>query len=237
MSQPAKLFLSMPHACSYLEDRLATTAFLDPALALSRSDYSILVAKGFRRSGAIVYRPACRECSACVSVRIKAAKFKPNRSQRRCLRRNEDLVVTRVAADYYEEHFALYRRYQGVRHCGGSMDNDDPVQYRQFLLTSQTEIAVYEIRDTAKKLMAVAVSDVLDDGLSAVYSFFDPKATWRGLGTYIILWQLNTLLQTRLEHLYLGYWIAECPKMSYKTRFQPIEVYINGHWQDLLSDD
>lgn len=228
------LYLSMPHECGYLEGRIATTLFVDPHVPLSRTQYSNLVHQGFRRSGGLVYRPHCQGCSACVPVRIPVDRFIASRGQRRTWKRNDDLVIQQVKAGYRESHFELYCRYQSTRHTGGSMDVGDPVQYRDFLFSPDFETEVHEFRSAGDgHLITVAIMDVLADGLSAVYTFFDPDEQRRAPGVHAILWQINEARRRGLPYVYLGYWIGESPKMRYKKDYRPLQALQHGIWGDM----
>jgi arginine-tRNA-protein transferase len=228
------LYLSMPHACSYLPGRMSTIMFVDPQSPIDAALYSNFVRHGFRRSGELIYRPYCRNCSACVPVRVPVKDFQPNRAQKRVWRRNQDVIVTARPPLYDPEHFALYRRYQAARHQGSSMDDPDPERYLNFFFSRQTETVFYELhlapdRDNGR-LLGVAVVDVLRDGLSAMYTFFEPDEPARGLGVFTILWQIIEAQRLGLSWLYLGYWIEECPKMAYKINYQPLEALDKGKW-------
>ncbi|KAB7627515.1 arginyltransferase [Alkalilimnicola sp. S0819] len=224
------LFGTGPHPCAYLTERVAQTQFVDPGARLSTPRYSALVQRGFRRSGQYVYRPRCPECSACQSLRVPVAEFTPRRRHQRCLRRNADLQVRRAPAHFDEEHFALYRRYVASRHAGGDMDDPDPHKYMDFLHAPWCDTGFYEFR-AAGRLMAVTVVDELPAGLSAVYTFFDPEASGRGLGTLAILWLMQYSRRLGLPHVYLGYWIGESPKMAYKADYHPHEIYTRDVWR------
>lgn len=226
------LYLSMPHACSYLPERSSTIVFVDPHYLLDSRLYGNFVQQGFRRSGDLVYRPHCRSCTACVPVRIPVQRFRPSRGQKRVWNKNRDITVHAVEPVFNPEHFGLYCRYQSARHPGSSMDDPDPERYMGFLASRQAKTVFYEMR-TPDGLLGVAVVDVLTTGLSAVYTFFDPACISRGLGVYAILWQVAETRRLGLEHLYLGYWIKETPKMAYKTSYQPLEALRNGYWQPL----
>ena len=232
INRTVRLYASPAHQCAYLEDREAITQFIDPAQTMNSRLYSQLIEMGFRRSGEYVYRPNCNACQACRPVRIPVASFQASRNQKRVWRRNQDLKINIIPADLRDEHFALYRRYISFRHAGGDMDVSDPERYREFLLSSWAETWFYEFR-LGTRLVAVAVVDRLTKGQSAVYTFFDPEFSERSLGTYAILWEISAVRKSGLSWLYLGYWIEECPKMSYKNRFQPLEIYRDGHWQTL----
>jgi arginyl-tRNA--protein-N-Asp/Glu arginylyltransferase len=225
-----EMFLSMPHPCSYLPGRVATSLFVDPRAPIDSVTYGSYMRLGFRRSGDLVYRPHCRDCQACIPVRVPVNLFNPSRSQRRILARNTDIRVTARPPGYDPEHFALYLRYQKSRHAGGGMDDPDPQKYTNFLLSRHVHTVFYEMRLNSR-LAGVAVVDHLSDGLSAVYTFFDPLEKRRGLGTFAVLWQIDRARQLGLPCVYLGYLIRECPKMSYKENYRPLEAYLDGRWR------
>lgn len=227
---PAEIYLSHPQPCDYLPGETAQMVFLPPDTPLSMSQYSVLVAKGFRRSGQLVYRPHCPDCRACIPVRIPTARFLPTRSQRRCWHRNQDLTVIAREAEFRREHYELYLRYLKARHADGSMVDSTPEDYMNFLTCPWCDTLFYEFR-WQDRLLAVAVVDLLDDALSAVYTFFDPDEARRGLGTYAILWEIAAAERMELKWLYLGYWIARCGKMAYKNKFQPLEYFHDNRWQ------
>lgn len=231
-----KLYISIPHECSYLPDRMASTLFVDPKALISNPQYSLLARLGFRRSGSMVYRPHCGACRECLAVRVPVAKFKPNRSQRRVRTRNQDLVITKVAPEYKEEHFALYRKYQQARHANSSMDSEDPNQYTNFLFGNTADTEVHEFRLDSKNgdeqnLLAVAILDNLEDGLSAAYTFFDPSESRRALGVFSVLYEIELARQLNLPYVYLGYYIAGSRKMNYKINYQPIEGFDGKNWE------
>ncbi|MFP4611102.1 MAG: arginyltransferase [Thiohalophilus sp.] len=227
-----QFFASPEHPCSYLEDRTATSIFVDPSLLLMPQHYSVLATIGFRRSGNYIYRPHCRNCRACVPVRIPVEQFQPTRSQRRTRKANEDLHRIIRPVEFIDEHYALYRRYMQHRHPGGGMDEDDPDTYMRVLDSYWANTELLELRHQ-QQLLAVAVTDRLEDGLSAVYTFFDPDAAQRGPGTQAILQQIELARERQLPYLYLGYWIGESDKMNYKRRFQPLEGYDGRQWVQL----
>ena len=229
-SRQPKLYLSAPHPCPYIEPETASTVLLDPDYDVDNALFSILLRAGFRRSGETIYRPHCRNCNACVSVRIPTREFRPNRSQRRTYRRNNDIKTTMVPASFNDEHFELYCRYQTWRHTGDIMDHSDPERYREFMVESSIETAFIEHR-LNNRLAAVSVCDLPEDGMSAVYTFFDPELKKRSLGTFAIMKQIDYVNRMQLDWLYLGYWIDGCKKMAYKTNFRPIFGYLNKEWQ------
>ena len=226
------LYLSMPHPCSYLAGRMSTILFVDPQRILNEGEYGAFVRQGFRRSGDLVYRPHCQGCSACVAVRVPVREFVPTRGQRRVWSRNRDIEVIERPARFEPAHFDLYRRYQAGRHPDSGMNDADPQKYLGFLASRQVETAFFELRMEGR-LLGVAVADVLPDGLSAVYTFYDPGLPQRGLGVYAVLWEIAETARRGLDYLYLGYWIAESPKMSYKINYQPVEALRAGRWVQL----
>jgi arginine-tRNA-protein transferase len=225
------LYLTAPHPCAYLPGLTARTLFVDPLAPMDSRLYQQLLEQGFRRSGAHIYRPACEGCRRCTPVRLPARPFAPNRSQRRTARLNEDVSLLARPAAFDEEHYALYAAYVRHRHPGGTMSEDaSPQSYQDFLIRPWGgETLLLELR-LGGRLLAVAVTDRLPGALSAVYTFFDPQESERAPGTLAVLRQIELARHLRLGHLYLGYWIAECRKMSYKDRFRPIEVWRDGHW-------
>ncbi len=229
-----KVYTTYPHSCSYLEDQEATTLFVDPRQAIDKPLYSKLSVLGFRRSGNHLYRPHCSRCDACVPARIPVSEFSPRRGQRRIARRNQDLRV--VCTDDFrdDEAFDLYYRYICLRHADGDMFPPDRDQYVSFLNRVWDCTLYYRFYSPNGKLVALAVVDELDDGLSAIYTFFEPGEERRSLGAYAILWQIEEARKRGLDYLYLGYWIRDCRKMSYKTDYRPLQLYINSHWTTLL---
>ena len=226
------LYLSIAHDCPYLPDETATSLLFDPSSEVTDTMYSAAVRLGFRRSGDMVYRPYCLSCTACVPVRIPVAQFQPNRSQRRCSQSNQDLSIAFLDMDYDTEHFKLFKRYQRWKHPGDAMDHGDRERYISSMLDTPVQSALLEIRKE-RELLSVSVIDMLDDGFSAVYTFFSPEYAERSLGTYAILALLAKARTIGVAHIYLGYWIKNCGKMSYKTRFQALEGYIDNGWQAL----
>ncbi len=223
-------FATPPHDCSYLPDREATTMFVDPRATIDKKLYSQLTALGFRRSGSHYYRPHCEQCNACVPVRVRVDEFTPNRSQRRVLRKNQDLQYSLEPACFSEQYYRLYADYIEQRHQDGDMYPPSREQFRSFLVDGATDSWFLKIQ-LDNELVALAAIDVLDDGLSAIYTAYNPAFEDRSLGTLAVLWQIQEARRRKLPHLYLGYWIRECRKMNYKTRFQPLEALRNNRWQ------
>lgn len=222
-----RFFVTPEHECSYLADRQAVTLFVDPHAKLTTQAYSVFAGLGFRRSGEHVYRPHCKLCSECRSVRIDVERFQPSRSQIRILKRNQDIELNWLNTQYQQQHFELYQLYMRHRHHDSSMVSDTPEQYQHMIGTDWCDTRLGEYR-LDNKLIAIAVTDWLQDGLSAVYTFFDPEYASYSLGTYSILKQIQTAKEQNKDYVYLGYWIKDCAKMSYKIRFSAIEIF-NGH--------
>jgi leucyl-tRNA---protein transferase len=224
------LYLSPEHPCGYLAGQSARTVFLDPQITPQRTLYSAFAAQGFRRSGSFLYRPQCEHCQACVPVRIPVMEFHADRGQRRIWRKNLDLQIKLRPTQSDPEHFALYRQYLTNRHPDGGMDQHTPTDYGAFLTSRWSNTVSVEFR-LARRLVAVAVMDELDDALSAVYTFYDPRLARRSLGTFAILWQITEARRRGIRWLYLGYWIAASRKMAYKDRFRPFERLGADGWQ------
>ena len=227
--ETVRLFQTLPHPCGYFGERTAQNLVIDPASPHLAQIYDAALLRGYRRAGGHVYHPHCRRCQACVPARVAATEFRPDRSQRRCQRRNADLDTVIEPAAYSDEYFALYARYLDVRHAGGGMDNPAVEDFTRFLYTPWSPTRFVALRRRGR-LLAVAVTDFSSSGLSAVYTFFDPDEAARGLGTFAILTQIDLARQRGIEHVYLGYWIAGHPKMDYKARFRPLELLGPHGW-------
>ena len=224
-----KVHTTYPHSCSYLAGQQATTLFIDPRQEVDQKLYSSLSLLGFRRSGNHIYRPHCAQCNACVPSRLPVGNFQASRSQKRTWRRNRDLTVEQTDDIMDDQSYDLYRRYIEQRHADGDMFPPDREQYESFL-NNAWDCTRYFRFHQQNRLIAVAVVDVMVDGLSAIYTFFEPEEEQRSLGTYAVLWQIEQARKMGLDYLYLGYWIQNCQKMSYKADYQPLELFLDGCW-------
>lgn len=219
--------------CNYLPGQQSTTAFADPDLPKDKNIHSILALQGFRRSGEHIYRPKCQSCQACISTRLKVSEFKMSRNQRRTWKQNQDLDIQINPAKFQQEHFELYQLYIATRHENGGMDNPTVESYMQFLTSDWSDTYFIEFR-LKQRLIAIAVIDELENALSAVYTFFDPSYSRRSLGRFAVLYEIDFARQKGIEHLYLGYWIENCQKMSYKLDYQPQEHFTRGRWMNVV---
>lgn len=228
LDQPLKIFPTGMHPCSYLPGLIARNAVVDPDYEMTPDIYDYLIKSGFRRSGEQVYRPYCHTCEECVTTRIPVVSFKRSRSQKRNWNLNKDLVVKINHEGFRDEYLPLYERYLASRH-----DSQDFEGVEKFLVADWCDIQFiefYSVDNDKEELIGVAVIDAVKSGFSAVYTFFEPDENNRSLGVYAVLWQIEYAQKQELEYVYPGFWIKNCRKMNYKTRFQPIEGLIKGNW-------
>lgn len=222
-----------PNLCPYLPGRTERKLLTEISGPDAQQRYDLLTLAGFRRSHRFAYRPACNRCNACTPVRVVVDRFVPGRSLRRILRANADISVRMIPARASGEQFSLFRRYIESRHGDGEMAGMSEQEYRSMVEASDIDTRLAEFRNAEGTLIAVCLLDWLADGPSAVYSFFDPDAAQRSLGTYVVLWLIEAAKQADAAHVYLGYWIEGSRKMAYKTRFRPLEGLASTGWRQL----
>jgi leucyl-tRNA---protein transferase len=231
--KPSKLsfFITPHHACPYLKGETAQTVFLSPDIQPDKSLYTVLINQGFRRSGEHIYRPQCDQCQSCISVRIPVSQFKPNKQQKRTLKKALNLTSNVTPAHFNQQHFQLFDKYISQRHKDGDMYPTSPQQYKEFLLNDWIECNFLNFSDPkTKKLVATAVYDQVEDGLSAVYTYFDPDYSKFSPGRLAILKLIELAKHQNLAYVYLGYWIKDCDKMAYKGDYRPIECFVRDRW-------
>ncbi len=234
-SLKAQFYLTAPQPCAYLDGHEERKVFTTLAGARAVSVNNALSLKGFRRSQSVIYRPACVGCSACMSIRIPTRDFEPGRTQRRILKRNEHLVRRPCEAWATESQFALFRQYLGSRHSDGGMADMDAFDYASMVDETPVNTMVVEYLEEdpesgTQHLIAACLSDVLGDGLSMVYSYFEPSDPSRSLGSYMILDHIAMAKEMGLSHVYLGYWVSGSPKMDYKISYRPFELCDGSNW-------
>jgi arginyl-tRNA--protein-N-Asp/Glu arginylyltransferase len=229
--QPFLVLNEVP--CPYLEGRWERKLLLVLDGPETQVRHDELTRGGFRRSQRYIYRPACRACQACVPARVEALNFLPSRSQRRIARKNADLTAEAKSGRVTEEQYRLFHRYLEARHGDGEMADMTARDFQEMVGASPVETALVEFRDTEGRLVAGLLCDKLEDGLSLVYSFFEPEEEGRGLGNLMILWAIGEAARQKLPFVYLGYWIAESRKMAYKAAFRPLQVLRGRKWRRL----
>lgn len=234
-SSTLQFYTTELYPCSYLQEKFARSQVAIPDHLINTIVYGKLVQNGFRRSGNFIYRPFCDHCNACIPVRVIVDNFSPNRTQRRTWKRNQNIVATQKKLYFHPDHYKLYSLYQKQRHQGGEMDHNSCEQYKNFLLKSNFNSKIIEFY-LNKQLCMISIIDELPDGISSIYTFFDPTIQQISLGTYSILWQIHRCKTLELPYLYLGYWIKDNKKMAYKANFQSLQSLIRREWENFKSD-
>jgi len=237
LKRPHFFFTTAPLPCPYVSGRMERKIVTELNGPDAESLHESLSRAGFRRSHSIAYTPACQGCESCIPVRIVTEEFHPSRTMRKVWKQNSGLVGKRMPARATAEQYRLFARYQEQRHTGGDMALMGFYDYRSMIEDSPIDTFLYEFRDERGQLICCVLTDGMSDGLSAVYSFFEPDGAERSLGTYIILWLIEEARNHNLPFVYLGYWIPESRKMSYKTRFSPLEAFGSNGWHLLEASD
>ena len=237
----AQFYLTAPQPCAYLEGREERKVFTTLSGTNATAVNNQLSLRGFRRSQSVIYRPACVGCSACMSIRLPVTAFEPGRTQRRIVRRNRDLARQPCDAWATETQYELFRRYLDHRHAEGGMADMDAFDYAAMVDETPVTSTVVEYSRTepatgARRLLAACLSDILGDGLSMVYSFYDPAEQQRSLGSYMILDHIRLAREMGLPYVYLGYWVAGSPKMDYKIGYRPFELCDGARWRRFRSE-
>jgi arginine-tRNA-protein transferase len=230
-----QFYVTTGYSCGYLPNKLAQSLIASPQHLIDANIYSGLIQQGFRRSGKFAYRPHCEACQECIPVRIVLADFTPSRSQKRAYKQHQNLTTAIIPIAFHAEHYALYATYQKARHINIEADpkekseQDEVEQYKSFLCQTNVESVMVEFRECGQ-LKMVSVIDIVSDGISAVYTFYDSSDPRASFGTYNVLWQIQWAKTLNFPYLYLGYLIKDCQKMAYKQNFNPLEKLIDGEW-------
>tara|TARA_B100001250_G_C19778534_1_gene780759 strand:+ start:67 stop:792 length:726 start_codon:yes stop_codon:yes gene_type:complete len=229
-----QFYVTTKYSCGYIDGQDAQSIVATPYKRINSKNFNNLINKGFRRSGQYVYKPNCKNCNACIPIRLLAKNFIPSKSQKRVKKYLNKLTVKILPLTFDEEHYKLYIQYQNKRHRNNNEDEDDVADYNDFLIKSNVNSKIVEFRFN-NELKIISIIDFVKDGISAVYTFYDCNNNKLSLGTVSIIWLLELCKKENLPFLYLGYWIYESQKMKYKTNFKPYELMIEGAWQEATS--
>ena len=229
-----QFYKTTEYNCSYIDKMDAQSLVVTPYKSIDQNIFQDLIEKGFRRSGQYIYKPSCKSCTACIPIRLSVQKFLSSRSQKRIFKKHQHFDVREVSLTFKQKHFDLYSKYQNKRHSSINNDQNKIDDYNDFLIKSNVNSKLVEFWD-GDLLKIVSIIDMMDDGISAVYTFFDPDDEKVSYGTYSIIWLINWCKTQQFKYIYLGYWIGECNKMKYKTNFKPYELYIKGYWQENIT--
>lgn len=233
--QKLQFYVTTPYACGYIPNKRARSLIAAPQHLVDAEVYSGLIQQGFRRSGKFSYRPHCEQCNECIPVRLVLDQFNPTRSQKRAFKQHADLTAHILPMDFQQVHFELYAEYQSLRHAEddnfkNNSEADNIEQYRQFLCQSNVESMMVEFRDADNQVKIISVVDIVNNGISAVYTFYDAKERKASYGTYAVMWLADWAKKSSLQYMYLGYWVKDSQKMVYKQNFKPLEKLIKGKW-------
>lgn len=236
--QQLQFYVTTPYACGYIAKNLSQSLIATPYSAVDADVYSTLIKQGFRRSGKFAYRPHCENCNKCVPVRLVLDQFTPTRSQKRAAKQHADLTVNILPLSFHQAHFDLYKQYQALRHAEDILEKDtdantsktEKEQYQEFICQSNVESVMIEFKNAKNQIKIVSIVDIIADGCSAVYTFYDATEAKASYGTFAIMWLANWAEGLKLAYLYLGYWIQESQKMAYKEKFTVQEKLIDGEW-------
>ena len=229
-----QFYKTTEYNCSYIDKMDSQSLVVTPYKSIDQNIFQDLIEKGFRMSGQYIYKPSCKSCTACIPIRLSVQKFLSSRSQKRIFKKHQHFDVREVSLTFKQEHFDLYSKYQNKRHSSINNDQNKIDDYNDFLIKSNVNSKLVEFWD-GDLLKIVSIIDMMSDGISAVYTFFDPDDEKVSYGTYSIIWLINWCKTQQFKYMYLGYLIGECNKMKYKTNFKPYELYIKGYWQENIT--
>ena len=229
-----KFYTTTEYNCSYIDKMDAQSLVVTPYKSINQNTFQDLIEKGFRRSGQYIYKPNCKSCTACIPIRLSVKKFLPSKTQKRTYKKHGYFKIREAPLSFKKNHFDLYLKYQNKRHSFINNEQNNLDDYNDFLIKSNVKSKLIEFWD-GDLLKIISIVDIVSDGISAVYTFYDPDDDKVSYGTYSIIWLINWCKAHQLKYIYLGYWIGECNKMKYKTNFKPYELYIKGYWQENIT--